>query len=93
MSNYQSSENIKSQELISKISDVQNSYAELQKLEREFKSTLEIYNTAKRTLTSDTTDFIVDNDKIPRDSKRAKNIFVNKAVNNPLLAQLSKKNS
>uniref|UniRef100_A0A6C0D9Q7 Uncharacterized protein n=1 Tax=viral metagenome TaxID=1070528 RepID=A0A6C0D9Q7_9ZZZZ len=84
MSNYQSSENIKSQELISKISDVQNSYAELQKLEREFKSTLEIYNTAKRTLTSDTTDFILDNDKIPRDSKRAKNIFVNKAVNNPL---------
>jgi hypothetical protein len=76
-------ENNKSKQILSKTSDVQNAYAQLKQMETEFSSILERYNTARQTLMNSTSTFIDENSRIPAESMLAKNIFVNKAVDNP----------
>jgi hypothetical protein len=73
----------KSKNLLSKISEVQNSYSDLQDLERKFKSALERYNTLKRSLFNNTGEFIDKNNSISKDSVIGKNVFVDKIVKNP----------
>lgn len=76
-------ENNKSKQILSQTSDVQIAYSTLKELERKFSSILERYNTARQTLMKKTSNFIDDNSRIPAKSMLAKNIFVNKAVDNP----------
>jgi hypothetical protein len=76
-------ENNKSKQILSQTSDVQNAYSSLKELELKFSSILERYNTARHTLMNSTSTFIEDNSRIPAKSMLAKNIFVNKAVDNP----------